>query len=141
MLTFSGLKSKSTAVLSFLIKQRKVRRGSAAVLFLLLFTLIMAIEFVPEKTSIVVGQVSPKTFKAQKNLVFEDKQKTSEQRRIAAEKVEKVYAKDPQVSIAVQKDISDLSIKVREIQGDTNLDTAGKVARLQVGSAFCNTRK
>lgn len=130
MLTLSWVKDKFLVALSFLSKQRKVRRGGAAVLFLLLVTLIMAIEFVPEKSNLVVGQVSPKTFKAEQNLVFEDKQKTSDQRRLAAEKVDKVYSKDPQVSIAVQKDISDLGGKVREIQGDTGLDNAGRVAKL-----------
>jgi hypothetical protein len=131
MLVFSGLKNKLAAALSFLGNQRKVRRGSTAVLFLLLITSIMAVEFVPGKTSLVVGQVSTKTFKADRNLVFEYEQKTAEQRRIAAEKVDKVYAKDPQVSIAVQKDISDLSKKVRDIQGSTSLDADEKVARLR----------
>lgn len=136
MPVFSGLKDKLKAALSFLIKQRKVRRGSAAVLFLLLFTVIMAVQFVPEKTSLVVGQVSPKTIKAQKNLTFEDKDKTLELRRAAAEKVEKVYSKDPQVSIAVQKDISDLFGKVREIQENNNLDTAGKSAQIKSALPF-----
>lgn len=136
MLVISGLKNKIIAFLTFLLGQRKVRRGIVAVFFLLLFTLIMAFDFVPEKTSLVVGQVSPQTFKASQNLVFEDKQKTSEQRRIAAEKVEKVYSRDPQVSIAVQKDISDLAKKVREIQGDNSLDTVARVARLRSALPF-----
>jgi membrane-associated HD superfamily phosphohydrolase len=131
MLVFSGLKNKLVAALSFLSSQRKVRRGLTAVLFLLLITSIMALEFVPEKTSLVVGQVSTKTFKADRNLVFEYEQKTAEQRRLAAEKADKVYAKDPQVSIAVQKDISDLSKKVRDIQGGTNLDADEKAVRLR----------
>jgi putative nucleotidyltransferase with HDIG domain len=136
MLVISRIKNRLSAVLSFLVKQRKVRRGSAAVLFLLLFSLIMAVQFVPEKSSVVVGQVSPKTFKAQKNLVFEDKEKTFEQQRLAAEKVEKVYTKDPQVSIAVQKDISDLFARVGEIQGDTEMDAAAKAAKLKAVLPF-----
>ncbi len=127
MPAFGKVKDKLKAVLSFLVKQRKVRRGSAAILFLLLITLIVAIEFVPEKANLVVGQVSPKTYKAEKSLVFEDKNKTTEQRRLAAEKVDKVYSKDPKVSIAVQKDISDLTDKVCAVQGDVALDVAGKV--------------
>lgn len=132
MLVYSWLKKKLIAVLSFLIKQRKVRRGSAAVLFLLLFTLIIAFDFVPERTDeLVIGQVSPKTYKAQKDLVFEYEDKTAELRRIAAEKAEKIYAKDPQVSVAVQKDISDLFTRVSEIQEDAGLDTASKVSGLK----------
>lgn len=131
MRVFSRLKDKLTAVLSFLIKQRKVRRGSAAVLFLLLFTLIMAFDFVPERIDLVVGQVSPKTYKAQKDLVFEYEEKTTEMRRIAAEKAEKIYAKDPQVIVAVQTDISDLCSKVSEIQGDVGMDTEAKISELK----------
>ncbi|NPV72825.1 MAG: HDIG domain-containing protein [Pelotomaculum sp.] len=131
MLALGGVKSKVTAVLSFLARQRRVRRGSAAVLFLVLISLIMAVEFVPEKTNLVAGQVSPKTFKAEKSIIFEDKYKTEELRRAAAEKAEKVYSRDPQVSIAVQKDISDLAGKVREVQADASLDTAAKVDRLR----------
>ncbi|NQS76694.1 MAG: HDIG domain-containing protein [Peptococcaceae bacterium] len=131
MRVFSRLKDKLTAVLSFLVKQRKVRRGSAAVLFLLLFTLIMAFDFVPERVDLVVGQVSPKIYKAQKDLVFEYEEKTTEMRRIAAEKAEKIYAKDPQVIVAVQTDISDLCSKISEIQGDDGLDTEAKISELK----------
>ncbi len=136
MLLFSRVRDKFRAALSLLTKQRKVRRGSAAVLFLLLITLIMAVEFVPENNALVVGQVSPKTFKAQKSIVFEDKLKTSDQRRLAAETVDKVYAKDPQVGIAVQKDISDLMGKIRSIQGDPGLDRDGKVLELHSVMTF-----
>ncbi len=131
MLTLGGIKDKFVYVLTALIKNRKLRRGIAAVLFLLMISLIMTIEFFPERTNLVAGQVSPKTYKADKDLVFEDKQKTFEQRRIAAEKAEKVYARDPRVSVAVQRDISDLAGKVSGIQGDPGLDTAGKVNRLR----------
>lgn len=136
MLTLGGIKDKILHILSVLVKSRKVRRGVAAVLFLFLISFIMAIEFFPERTNLVVGQVSPKTYKADKNLVFEDKQKTYDQRRVAAEKAENVYAKDPQVSIAVQKDISDLADKVSGIQGEAGLDIADKVARLRATLPF-----
>ncbi|HOV79712.1 MAG TPA: HDIG domain-containing protein [Bacillota bacterium] len=131
MLNSGGAKEKIKAVLSAPAKNRRARRGSAAVLFLLLVTLIVAVDFVSEKSNLVVGQVSPRTFKAEKSIVFEDKFKTAEQRRIAAEKVEKVYSKDPQVGIAVQKDISELSGKLRDIQADSSLDTAAKASRIK----------
>ena len=109
MLTLGGMKNKFTAVLSLLARQRKIRRGCAAILFLLLLTLIISVNFFPDKTNLQVGQVSPKTFYADRSILFEDKYKTTEQRRLAAEKVDKVFAKDPQVSIGVQKDISDVA--------------------------------
>ncbi|OPY57770.1 MAG: 7TM-HD extracellular [Pelotomaculum sp. PtaU1.Bin035] len=130
MLTIGLAKDKIKAALLLLAKQRKVRRGSAAVLFLFLITFIIASDFMNDKTTLMVGQVSPKTIKAEKSIVFEDKYKTYIERRLAAEKVDKVYTKDPQVSIAVQKDISDLAGKLREVQGDNGLDIQGKVARL-----------
>ncbi len=130
MLTLGGMKNKFTAVLSLLARQRKIRRGCAAILFLLLLTLIISVNFFPDKTNLQVGQVSPKTFYADRSILFEDKYKTTEQRRLAAEKVDKVFAKDPQVSIGVQKDISDVAGAVREVQNDNSLDRAAKVNKL-----------
>jgi len=129
-LTFGRIKDKLTAVLSLLVRHRKVRRGSAAILFLFLLTFILTANIVPSKSNLVVGQVSPRTFKAEKSIVFEDKEKTNEQRLQAAEKVDKVYSTDPQVVNGTQKDITDLTGKVWEIQGDNSLDLAGKVAKL-----------
>ena len=45
MFTFGRIKDKVVAVLSLLARQRKIRRGSAAVLFLLLLTLILSVDF------------------------------------------------------------------------------------------------
>lgn len=129
-LNFGSVKDKYIAVLSLLVRHRKVRRGSAAILFLFLLTFILTANVVPDKANLVVGQVSPRTFKAEKSIIFEDKSKTNEQRFEAAEKVDKVYTKDPQVSIGVQKDITDLTGNVREIQGDNSLDLAGKISKL-----------
>lgn len=136
MLAFSGVRDRFTAVMSFLARQRKVRRGSAAVLFLVLMTLILAVEFFPERTNLLLGQVSPKTYEAERSIVFEDKTKTAEQRRLAAESVPKVLAKDPQVSIAIQKDISDLSERIREVQADTSLNADTKAERLRLLMPF-----
>jgi len=131
VLAISMAKDKIAAVLSLPVKQRKMRRGSAAVLFLFVITFIISFDFVNDNTSMMAGQVSPKTIKAEKTIVFEDKYKTSVERRLAAEKVGKVYTKDPQVSIAVQKDISELSQKLIEVQSNTGLDISEKVERLR----------
>ncbi len=131
MFAFGRIKNRLTAVLSLLARQRKIRRGSAAVLFLLLLTLIMSVNFFPNETNLQVGQVSPRTYYADKSIVFEDKNKTTEQRRLAAEKVEKVYVKDPQVSIGVQRDISDVAGALREVQGDENLDKSARFDKLK----------
>lgn len=131
MLTISMARDKIAAVLSTSSKQRKVRRGSAAILFLFLITLVISFDFVNEKANLTVGQVSPKTFKAEKSTMFEDKYQTDVERRLAAEKVGKIYTKDSQVSIAVQKDISDLSQKLGEVQVDTGVDVSQKITSLR----------
>ena len=77
------------------------------------------------------GRFLPRTFYADKSIVFEDKNKTAEQRRLAAEKVEKVYVKDPQVIIGVQRDISDVAGTLREVQGDESLDKNAKIEKLK----------
>ena len=69
-------------------------------------TLIMSVNFSPMKLICRWDRFLPEPY-ADKSIVFEDKNKTTEQRRLAAEKVEKVFVKDPQVSIGVQQDISD----------------------------------
>ncbi len=122
-----------------LIGRRRVRRGMAAVLILLLVALLMSVDFVPAKLDVAAGQVSPRTIKAQKSIVFENKLKTAEQKRVAAEKVQKVYDRDPQVSIAVQKDISVLMAAIRDIQSDAGLDAPARVARLRAAIPFTLT--
>jgi membrane-associated HD superfamily phosphohydrolase len=117
-------------VLSQIMKHRKIRRVSAAILFLLFVTFLLTSNILPNKSSLVVGQVSPRTYKAEKSIVFEDKEKTNEQRMQAADNAAKVYTRDPQVSNSVQQDITDLTGKVREIQGDNSLDPAGKAAKI-----------
>ncbi|MDD4170158.1 MAG: HDIG domain-containing protein [Desulfotomaculaceae bacterium] len=131
MLAINKAKDKIAAVLSTSSKQRRVRRGSAAILFLFLITLVISFDFVNEKANLTIGQVSPKTFKAEKSTVFEDKYQTEVQRRLAAEKVGKIYTKDRQVSIAVQEDISVLTQNLCEVQEDTTVDVSEKINRLR----------
>ncbi|MCL6635626.1 MAG: HDIG domain-containing protein [Peptococcaceae bacterium] len=132
MLAVGGIRGKAAAVLSMLVRQRLVRRGSAALLFLLLLTLIMVIDFVPEKNNLMVGQPSPKTFEANRDIVFEDKNKTNDQKRRAAEMVKPVYEKDPKVGSAVSNDIAELAARVSEVQSDASADVAARVARLKL---------
>ncbi|OPX87071.1 HDIG domain-containing metalloprotein [Pelotomaculum sp. PtaB.Bin117] len=128
---FSMAKDKIKAVLSRSSKQRWVRRGSAAILFLFLTTFLMSFDFVNNKVNLTVGQASPKTFKAENSAVFENEVQTEAQRQLAADKVGNIYAIDPQVSISVQKDISDLFQKLREVQGDAGLNISEKIDKLR----------
>lgn len=131
MLKIGALKDKLVAVLSLLIKQRKVRRGSAAILFLLLTTAIISPGLISERSDIILGQVSSTTIKAEKSIVFEDKDKTDMERSLASEKAEKIYTRDSKVSLDVQNDISDLAGRLAGVQRNTELELAQKVAMLK----------
>lgn len=131
MLSVGRIRGKMAAVLSMLVRQRTIRRGGAALLFLVAITFIISVDFVPEKNDLTIGYPSPKTFEAEKGVVFEDRNKTEEQRRRASEAVKKVYEKDPKVGAAVLNDITELGNKVREVQGDAASDSAAKTARLK----------
>ncbi|MCL5289621.1 MAG: HDIG domain-containing protein [Firmicutes bacterium] len=136
MLSVGRIRGKMAAVLSMLVRQRTIRRGGAALLFLVAITFIISVDFVPEKNDLTVGYPSPKTFEAEKGVVFEDRNKTEELRRRASEAVKKVYEKDPKVSAAVLNDITELGNKVREVQGDAAADSAAKTARLKAVLPF-----
>ncbi|MHB1041708.1 MAG: HD family phosphohydrolase [Eubacteriales bacterium] len=136
MLSVGRIRGKMAAVLSMLVRQRTIRRGGAALLFLVAITFIISVDFVPEKNDLTVGYPSPKTFEAEKGVVFEDRNKTEELRRRASEAVKKVYEKDPKVGAAVLNDITELGNKVREVQGDAAADSAAKTARLKAVLPF-----
>lgn len=136
MLSMGAAKDKVAAFLSLLLRQRKLRRGGAAILFLFLTTIIVCSDFMGESVHMILGQVSPTTIKAEKSIVFEDKSKTDMERRLAGEKAGKVYTKDPMVSITVQKDISDLVQKLIQVLSETELDTAVKAAAIRSALPF-----
>ncbi len=100
---------------SFLTRHRKVRRITAAVVFLILTTFITSVEFIPQKVDLEVGQVSPSDVAAPRTIVFEDKTKTIELQKEAEEAVVRQYDMQPQVNAAVQKDITDLMDDIANI--------------------------
>ncbi|HZK18223.1 MAG TPA: hypothetical protein VFD15_02805 [Clostridia bacterium] len=103
---------------SFLTRHRKVRRITAAIIFLILVTIITSVEFIPQKVDLEVGQVSPSDVAAPRTIVFEDKMKTVELQKEAEDAVIKQYDMQPQVNAAVQKDISDLIEDLADIAAD-----------------------
>lgn len=131
MLPLVGFFDKFRRKLSPLMKTRRVRRGLAAVLFFILITLIVSVNIIPQKVNLQVGQVSQVTIYAPHSVTYEDKDKTREARERAAEGVENQYKLDPQVSVAVKKDISDLIATIGKIQSDTMLGEEEKVKRLR----------
>ncbi|MGO0123492.1 HD family phosphohydrolase [Desulfothermobacter acidiphilus] len=88
-----------------LLKEPRTKRVGAALFLFLCLTLLTAFQFFPEGTDLEVGQVAPRTIKAPRSAVFEDKIRTEELRREAQAKVPKVYDIDPKVLESIRKDI------------------------------------
>lgn len=116
-------------LINSLARKRKVRRSIAAVLFFVFLTLITTVDYGP-KMNLQVGQVSPVSIFAPRSVVFEDEIKTREAREQAKEAIEKQFRLDPQVSVAVQEDITRLLTRVGEIQKNESLDLEQKINRL-----------
>ncbi|WP_066636524.1 HD family phosphohydrolase [Desulfolucanica intricata] len=131
MLPLQKIRRRLYEILSFLMRQRKVRRGIAAVLFFLLITLIVSVDFFPHHVDLQVGQVSPTTITAPRSIVFEDKVKTEEAKQRAADMVPKQYVHAPQVSVTVQDNISGVIDSLRDIVNNNSLSVEEKVNHIR----------
>ena len=125
------IRRKIAVLLARLARQQRLVQGGAAVLFLLLTTAIVFPDLIGNQADYSVGQVAPATIKAEKSIVFEDKNKTSVERNLAAEKAGILYTIDPMVISAVQKDITELAENVTLVQLDEELDAEAKTERLR----------
>lgn len=108
-----------------------LRTLATGMAFFLSLILLLVVEFAPEKVNLQVNQVSPVTIKAPRTVVYEDKARTAEARRKAAEKVPRHYDRDEQVVIGVTKDISEAVARMRAVQEDPTADPTSRVARLR----------
>ncbi len=134
-------KEKVAGLLAFLFRQRQTRRTLAALLFFMLLTTLISIEFVPHRVNLKVGQVSPEDIYAPRAIVFEDKAKTEDLRQEAAAKVPNQYDRDSQVSQAVQKDISAVIAGVREVQSEKTASREARITRLRQLLPFALTEE
>lgn len=116
--------------ITYIIKHRRMRRGSAIALFLLLFTLILYIDFFPSKVDLKVGDVAPYDIDAPRSTEYIDKIETEELRQQASEGVDDVYAVDLNIIVDVAANIDDLTEKIGSVQTDSNLNPAEKVKKL-----------
>ncbi len=116
---------------SQLAGKRKVRRILAAIVFFAALTLIIAVDFMPQRVNLVVGQVSPGDIRAPQGVTFEDKASTAEARALAAAQVERQYIVDPRVSVDVQKNISELVKSIKAVQGNEAQDETEKTQQLK----------
>ena len=116
--------------ITYLLKHRRVRRGSAAAFFLILFTLLLYIDFFPSKVDFKVGDVAPYDITAPRSAEYIDKIKTAELRQKAAEAVDDVYTVDLNVIVDVKGNIDNITEKVTTIQTDSSLNEEEKVKKL-----------
>jgi len=116
--------------ITYLLKHRRVRRGSAAVLFLLLFTLLLYIDFFPSKVDFKVGDVAPYDITAPRSAEYIDKVKTAELRQKAAQAVDDVYTVDLNTIVDVKGNIDSLTEKIVATQSDTSLEQLEKEKKI-----------
>jgi len=99
--------------------------------FFLLATVVLSLNFVPDRFEIKVGQPSPKTIKATRNIEFEDKIRTAEAKRRAAESIGKVHDENPAALDQVINDIKSIMNKVKAVTGNDQMTPEEKVSRLK----------
>ncbi|MCL6560838.1 MAG: phosphohydrolase, partial [Firmicutes bacterium] len=117
-------------------REPRFKRAGAALFLFIALTLLTAFQFYPERVSLEVGQVAPRTIKAPRSVVFEDKARTDELRREAAGRVPKMYDVDPQVLETIQRDIGEIINTVVAVKKDQGRDEAGQVAALKGALPF-----
>jgi len=104
--------------------------------FFIVTTAILSLNFVPERLDIKVGQPSPKTIKATRTVEFQDRLKTGEARRKAAELVSKVHDEDEEALDDAITDIQAVINKVKAISGNIQMTPEAKVALLKKDIPF-----
>ncbi|MEW6182891.1 MAG: HDIG domain-containing metalloprotein [Bacillota bacterium] len=117
-------------------KEPRLKRAGAALFLFIALTLLIAVKFYPERVSLEAGQVAPRTIKAPRSAVFEDKARTDELRREAANKVQKMYDVDPKVVETVKKDIAELIRKVIVVGKQQEKNQADKETALKEALPF-----
>jgi putative nucleotidyltransferase with HDIG domain len=136
MLSLSGLKDKMCHGIIFLVRKRRFRRGSAAVLFFLLLTVLISVDLVPDKVDLEIGQVSRENIFAPRAVVYEDKVRTEENRKQAADAIPNQYDYHEEVESAVLRDIGSVLRSVGAIQQEAGLSEVERVERLGAAIPF-----
>ncbi|MEG6614829.1 HDIG domain-containing metalloprotein [Peptococcaceae bacterium 1198_IL3148] len=117
--------------LKYLVKHRRVRRGSAAVFFLLIFTLMLYLDFFPSKVDLKAGEVAPYDVTAPRSAEYVDTVKTAELKQQAAEAVDDVYTVDLNVILDVKTDIDHLTENIIQIKENPDLTEGEKLENLK----------
>ncbi|MFW6381324.1 MAG: HD family phosphohydrolase [Bacillota bacterium] len=91
-----------------------VRRLLWGLLFLIIISLILTIDLIPNRIDLEAGQVSKTDITAPRTITFVDKEETRELEQQAAQSAPKVYEEDNSVNNNIKTDIKTLFELVRE---------------------------
>lgn len=136
MLSFGGFRGKLYDGFVFLMKKRKFRRGSAAVLFFLLLSFLISVDFVSNKISLQVGEVSRENIFATRTVTFENKVKTEEIKKQSAEGIGKQYYRDEDAESEVITRIGTVLQSVAAIQRDEVISEGEKIKKINAVIPF-----
>ncbi|MCF8010456.1 MAG: HDIG domain-containing protein [Clostridiales bacterium] len=117
-------------LISALIRKRKMRRGLAAVLFFVLLTFIISVDYGSQKVNIEVGQVASRDIPAPRSIVIRNDNKTTQAKQEARESIEKQYEEVPEITNVVQKDVSSFISSIKNIQKKENMDKEEKLKKI-----------
>lgn len=100
-------------------------------LFLLIISLILTIDLIPNQLDLRVGQVSKNDIVAPRTMTFVDQEKTKELKKIAAQSAPRVYEEDINVNNITRKKIRSFFAAIKKGQvvpaGDEKKEDTGQV--------------
>lgn len=100
-------------------------------LFLLIISLILTIDLIPNQLDLRVGQVSKNDIVAPRTMTFVDQEKTKELKKIAAQSAPRVYEEDINVNNITREKIRSFFAVIKKGQvvpaGDEKIEDTGQV--------------
>jgi len=113
------------------LKNTTTKRLSLGFSFFILVTLLLSLNFMPERLNLKQGQVSPRTIKATRSIEFVDRIKTEEAKRLAVQSVGKAHDENPAALTTFNSNIVEIMNKIRAVQANSQLNQAAKAEKLK----------
>ncbi len=132
-LVIRGLASFIWKKLMPALRNTTTKRLLIGIGFFTVVTGILSMNFLPERLKVNVGQpfAQKNPIFANRTIEFEDKIKTAEARRRAAEAVGKVHEEDPGALDETIADINNIMNKVKAVSGNQEMTPEQKVSQLK----------
>jgi putative nucleotidyltransferase with HDIG domain len=118
------------------LKTLSARRIVWGVIFFILTTLILSANFMPERVSVKVGEVSNRQIKAPQGTVYVSKVLTEKERQKAAGNIDPIFKIDQTVVQEVEQGVSSYFNEVNKIKSSKDLSEEAKVSALQKDFQF-----